>query len=120
MWDLRLRVRATPPLEGRVARTALWLAGFTRIDLRPHVVGGFDIAAREVEEFAVGRMVRLLHALDMRPDRGMLLGQIFGEEVLLLRGADDEDGAGVGDRFRDFLEERLFSSILWPVRFSRA
>ena len=54
---------------------------------RPHAVGGFDIAAREVEKLAVGRMVRLLHAFDMGADRGMLLGQEFGEKVLLLRRA---------------------------------
>ena len=53
---------------------ALWLAGFRRVDLRPHVVGSFDVTAGEVEKLAVSRMVRLLHALDMRPDRGMLLG----------------------------------------------
>ena len=52
-------------------------------------------------------MVSLFHALDMRADRGMFLGQEFGEKVLLLRRADDEDGAGVGDRLRHILEERL-------------
>ena len=77
------------------------------------MVGGFDIAAREVEELAIGRMVRFLHPLDMRPDRAMLLGQELGEKVLLLRRADDEDGAGVSDRFRDILEERLV--LLDPV-----
>ena len=71
------------------------------------------IAARVVEELAVGRMVRLLHPLDMRPDRGMLLGEEFGEQVLLLRRADDEDRAGVGDRLGDILEERLV--LLDPV-----
>jgi len=74
------------------------LARFGRVDLRLHVVGGFDIAAREVEKLAVARMVRFLNALDMRPDRGMLLAKEFGEEVFLLRRTDDEDGAGVGDR----------------------
>ena len=47
----------------------------------------------------------------------MLLGQEFGEQVLLLRRADDEDGAGVGDRLRDILEERLV--LLDPVAGSR-
>jgi hypothetical protein len=85
----------------------LGLAGFPRIDLRLHVVGRFDIAAREVEELAVARMVRFLDALDMRADRGVLLAEEFGEEVLLLRRADDEDGARIGDGLRDILEERL-------------
>jgi hypothetical protein len=89
------------------------LAGFPRIDLRLHVVGRFDIAAREVEELAVARMVRFLDALDMRADRGVLLAEEFGEEVLFLRRADDEDGAGVGDRLRDILEERLV--LLDPI-----
>ena len=43
----------------------------------------------------------------------MLLGQELGEKVLLLRGADDKDGAGVGDRLGDILEERLV--LLDPV-----
>ena len=64
-------------------------------------------------------MVSALDPLDMGPDRGMLLGEKFGEEVLLLRRADDEDRAGVGDRLGDILEEGLFSAIRWPVRFSR-
>ena len=62
-------------------------------------------------------MVRLLHPLDMRPDRGMLLGEEFGEHVLLLRRADDEDRAGVGDRLGDILEERLV--LLDPVAGAR-
>ena len=77
------------------------------------MVGGFDITAREVEEFAVGRMIRCLNALDMRPDRGTLLGEEFGEKVLLLRRANRQDGAGVGDRLGDILEERLV--LLDPV-----
>ena len=96
---------------------ALWLAGLRRINLRPHAVGGLGIAARIVEQLAVGRMVRLLHALDMRPDRGMLLGEEFGEHVLLLRRADDEDGAGVRDRLGDILEERFV--LLDPVASAR-
>ena len=58
-------------------------------------------------------MVRALDPLDMRPDRGMLLGEEFGEEVLLLRRTDDENGAGVRDRPGDILEERLV--VLDPV-----
>src|ERR1700722_12240854 len=92
---------------GRERAGPLWLTGFRRVDLRPQAVGGFDIAAREVEELAVGRIVRFLHALDMRPDCGMLLGQEFGEKVLLLRRANNENRAGVGDCLRDILEERL-------------
>jgi hypothetical protein len=49
----------------------------------------------------------------MGADRGVLLAEEFGEEVLLLRRADDEDGAGVGDRLRDILEERLV--LLDPI-----
>ena len=43
----------------------------------------------------------------------MLLGEEFGEKILLLRRADDEDGAGVRDRLGDILEERLV--LLDPV-----
>ena len=58
-------------------------------------------------------MVSALDRLDMGPDRGMLLGEKPGEEVLLLRGPDDENGAGVRDRLGDILEERLV--LLDPV-----
>ena len=58
-------------------------------------------------------MIRGLHALDMRADRGMLVGEEFGEKVLLLRRADDENGARVGDGLGDILEERLV--LLDPV-----
>ena len=47
----------------------------------------------------------------------MFLGQEFGEKVLLLRRADDEDGAGVGDRLRHILEERLV--LLDPLAVPR-
>jgi 23S rRNA pseudouridine955/2504/2580 synthase len=43
----------------------------------------------------------------------MLLAKEFGEKILLLRRADDEDGACVGDRLGDLLEERLV--LLDPV-----
>src|SRR5271154_652548 len=52
-------------------------------------------------------MVRFLDPLDMGPDRRVLLGEEFGEEILLLRRTDDEDGAGVRDRLSNILEERL-------------
>jgi hypothetical protein len=52
-----------------------------------------------VEQLAVGRMVRLLDALDMSPDRRMLLGKEFSEFILLVCRADDEDRARVCDRF---------------------
>jgi hypothetical protein len=55
-------------------------------------------------------MIRFLHALDMRSDRAMFLGQELGEQVLLLRRANNEDRAGVGDRLRDILEEWLVLS----------
>jgi hypothetical protein len=58
-------------------------------------------------------MIRFLHALHMGADRGMSLGEEFGEKVLLLRRADNKDGAGVGDRLRDILEEWLV--LLDPV-----
>ncbi len=77
------------------------------------MVSGLDVTTREVEELAIGRMVRFLHALDTRPDGGMLLGKELGEKVLLLRGADDKDGAGVSDCLGDILEERLV--LLDPV-----
>jgi hypothetical protein len=99
----------------RAKRTvpALRFAGFTRIDLRPQAVGGFDGAAREVEELAVARVVRFLDPLDMHTDSGMFLGEEFGEKVLLLRRPDDEDGAGLGDCLRDIREEWLV--LLDPV-----
>src|SRR5271170_2619237 len=93
--------------SGVSAWCELWLAGFRRVDLRPHMVGGLDVAAREVEELAVSRMICFLHALDMRPDRAMLLGQELGEQVLLLRRANNDNRPGVGDCLRDILEERL-------------
>ena len=43
----------------------------------------------------------------------MLLAKELGEKVLLLRRADNENGAGVGDRLGDILEERLV--LLDPV-----
>ena len=43
----------------------------------------------------------------------MLLGEEFGVEILLLRRADNEDRASVGDCFGDIFEERLV--LLNPV-----
>jgi hypothetical protein len=83
------------------------------LHLWSHPVGGFDEAAGVIQELSVGRMVGAFDPLDMGPDRRMLLGEEPGEEVLLLRGTDDQDGAGVRDRARDILEERLV--LLDPV-----
>ena len=111
-----------PPLDARpVEELVGHRLGFPRpARPRPHAVGGFDIAAGEVEKLAVARMIRLLHALDMGADRGMLLGQEFGEEVLLLRRPDDKDRAGAGDRLRHILEERLVLLDPLAVRVSWA
>src|SRR5271166_4877072 len=78
---------------------------FDPLGLRPHAVGRPDVAAGEIEQLAVGRMVGRLDPLDMRPDRRMALGEEFCEFVLLARRPDDEDRARVGDRLGDRLEE---------------
>jgi hypothetical protein len=83
------------------------------------VICGFHVTAGEVEKFPVSRMIRFLHALDMGADCRVLLAKKFGEKVFLLRRADNEDGAGVGEPLGDVLEERLVLPILSPVCSSR-
>src|SRR5271165_7371230 len=80
---------------------------FDPLGLRPHAVGRPDVAAGEIEQLAVGRMVGRLDPLDMRPDRRMALGEEFCEFALFRRRSDDQDRACVGDRLGDVLEEGL-------------
>ena len=104
---------------GRERAGPLWLTGFGRVDLRPHAVGGFDIAAREVEELAVGRMVRFLHALDMRPDCGMLSARNLAKKSFSCAGPTMRIAPASAIVFATSSKNGLFSSILRPVRFSR-
>ena len=66
------------------------------------------------DEFAVGRMVGGLDAFDMQFHRGVNALDMFHQLVLLVGGADDENGAGVGDGFRHLLEKGLILVVVLP------
>src|SRR5271165_320468 len=72
---------------------------------RPHAVGGFDVAARVVEELAVGRMIARFDPFDTGFDRWMPFGDEFGKLAPFFSGADDEDRAGIRNRLRYAFEK---------------